>query len=133
FTLTVNGTNFVNGATLRWNGQNHATAFVSATQLTAQITASDIVSAGTASATVLNPAPGGGTSNAVNFTINAATPNTIALTSSAAQAGAIDAPQPNSGVLGPTQFTIQVPAGATQLRLDLSGNQDVDLYARFNT
>ena len=33
FTLTVNGTGFVNGATVRWNGQARTTTFVSSTQL----------------------------------------------------------------------------------------------------
>ena len=38
FTLTVNGTNFVNGvSTVRWNGVAQPTTFVSATQLTANI------------------------------------------------------------------------------------------------
>src|SRR5262249_23565337 len=69
FTLTVNGTGFINSSTVRFNGSNRTTTFVSATQLTAAIPATDIATAGTASITVLNPAPGGGTSNAVNFMI----------------------------------------------------------------
>ncbi|MFQ3660935.1 MAG: IPT/TIG domain-containing protein, partial [Chloroflexaceae bacterium] len=64
FTLTVNGTGFVNGAVVRWNGANRPTTFVSATQLTATIPASDIATPGTASVTVFNPAPGGGLSEA---------------------------------------------------------------------
>ncbi len=31
-----------------------------------------------------------------------------------------------------TQYAIFVPPGATQLKIDLTGNQDVDLFARFN-
>jgi uncharacterized protein (TIGR03437 family) len=68
--LTVNGSNFVNGAVVRWNGADRQTMFVNGTQLTAAIPASDIASAGTASVTVFNPAPGGGLSNALSFTIN---------------------------------------------------------------
>src|SRR5207244_13212242 len=41
--------------------------------LTAQIISSDIATAGSAVVTVVNPAPGGGTSNAVNFPIAART------------------------------------------------------------
>src|SRR5690606_11356783 len=63
FTLTVNGSNFIAGSVVRWNGANRATTFVSATQLQAAIPASDIATAGTATVTVVNPAPGGGTSN----------------------------------------------------------------------
>ncbi len=70
FTLTVNGTNFVNGSMVRWNGTNRTTTFVGGTQLTAQIPASDLATAGTASVTVFNPAPGGGVSNTANFTIS---------------------------------------------------------------
>ncbi|MBL8189997.1 MAG: hypothetical protein JNK38_18425 [Acidobacteria bacterium] len=70
FTLTVNGSNFVSGATVHWNGSPRSTTFVSAAQLTAIISAADITSAGTANITVVNPAPGGGTSNAVQFIIN---------------------------------------------------------------
>jgi FG-GAP-like repeat len=62
FTLTVNGTGFVTGATIKWNGTALTTSFVSASQLTAGVPASDIASAGSAWVTVTNPAPGGGTS-----------------------------------------------------------------------
>jgi uncharacterized protein (TIGR03437 family) len=74
FSLTVNGAGFVAGSTVRWNGANRPTAFVSAAQLIAQIPASDLASTGAASITVLNPAPGGGVSNAVSFTINPVAP-----------------------------------------------------------
>jgi hypothetical protein len=43
---------------------------VGKTSLQATIPASDISQAGTAQVTVSNPAPGGGTSNALTFTIN---------------------------------------------------------------
>ncbi|MBI1760581.1 MAG: IPT/TIG domain-containing protein [Acidobacteria bacterium] len=76
FTLTVNGTGFVNGATVRWNGNNRTTAFVGATQLTAQIPASDLLTLGPATVTVFNPSSsagggGGGTSNAQSFNVMA--------------------------------------------------------------
>jgi hypothetical protein len=67
FTLTVNGTNFVSGSTVSFNGNARATTFVSATQLTAFILASDIATAGTFNVTVTNP--GGGTSSFVGFTV----------------------------------------------------------------
>ena len=66
FTLTVTGTNFVSGASVRWNGGNRTTTFVSASQLTAAIPAADIAVAGTAQVTVANP--GGSLSNALPFT-----------------------------------------------------------------
>ena len=67
FTLTVNGTGFVNSSVVHWNGSNRTTTYVSSTQLTAAITAADIATPGTASVTVLNPAPGGGASNTMSF------------------------------------------------------------------
>ncbi len=69
FTLTVNGTGFVAGSSVRWNGANRQTSFISSTQLSAQIVAGDVLSVGSASVTVANPAPGGGVSNPVTFTV----------------------------------------------------------------
>ena len=71
FTLTVNGSNFVGTSQVRWNGAARTTTFVNAGQVTAAIPASDIVTQGSAQVTVVNPAPGGGTSNALTFTTTA--------------------------------------------------------------
>lgn len=80
FTLTVNGANFVNGtSTIRWNGSNRTTTFVSATQLTAAITAADITSSGTANITVAN---GSGVSNTLPFVIDLAGVPAIAVSTS---------------------------------------------------
>src|SRR5437899_3872229 len=56
FTLTVNGSSFVAGATVLWNGAARTTTFNSPSQLTAQILASDLLATGTATVTVSNPA-----------------------------------------------------------------------------
>jgi hypothetical protein len=87
FTLTVNGTAFVNGATVNFNGAAATTTFVSATQLTAAITAAQIATGGTVNVTVTNPAPGGGTSGAVTFTINNPAPTITTISPTAATAG----------------------------------------------
>lgn len=68
--LLVTGTNFVNGSVVRWNGGNRNTNYVSSTHLTVTIPSQDLVGVGQATVTVFNPAPGGGTSNGVGFTIN---------------------------------------------------------------
>jgi hypothetical protein len=70
FALTVNGTAFVNGAAVNFNGSSRPTTFVNSTQLTASITASDIASTGWDEITVVNSGPGGGQSNAAAFTVN---------------------------------------------------------------
>ena len=58
--------------------------------------------------------------------------DTVALTSGVAQQGSIRSPKANEedAVIDDRQYTIQVPAGATQLRVELDGNQDIDLYVR---
>ncbi|MBX7132940.1 MAG: hypothetical protein K1X67_09720 [Fimbriimonadaceae bacterium] len=87
FTLTVNGSNFINGSIVRWNGADRTTTFVNSGQVTAQITLADIATAGTASVTVFNPAPGGGTSNAQTFTINNPAPTITTISPTSATAG----------------------------------------------
>ena len=79
FTLTVNGTEFVSGAVVNWNGTGLATTFVNSSQVTATVPASDITTAAVASVTVTNPAPGGGTSNVQFFDVHASI--TLAFTS----------------------------------------------------
>src|SRR6185436_627586 len=69
FTLTVNGTNFVAGSRVLWNGAERLTTYLSATQLAAQISEADIANAATVNVTVFNPAPGGGASNALSFNV----------------------------------------------------------------
>jgi uncharacterized repeat protein (TIGR01451 family) len=73
FTLTVNGSNFVPGAVIRWNGADLTTFRVSAIQLTAFVPAINLAlpAPGSAIITVFNPAPAGGSSNDVTLPINA--------------------------------------------------------------
>lgn len=67
--VAINGSDFVNGSTVEWNGAARTTRYISATQLTAEIPAADLAMAGAARVAVTNPTPGGGASNALNFTI----------------------------------------------------------------
>src|ERR1022692_4213777 len=83
FTLTVNGTGFVLGAVVNWNHSSLATTFVRDSRLTASVPASDIAAAGTASVTVVNPSPGGGTSNVMFFEV---TPSSSSIALSAPSA-----------------------------------------------
>jgi hypothetical protein len=69
FTLTATGSSFVSGSVVQWNGANRPTTFVSSTQLTAQVTADDILVAETDAVTVFNGTAGGGSSNSLTFTI----------------------------------------------------------------
>lgn len=72
FILTVYGSGFAAASVVRLNGANRATTYVTPTQLTTGIPASDLAVAQTAQITVLNPSPGGGTSNAFSFPITSA-------------------------------------------------------------
>ncbi len=67
--LTVNGTNFIATSTVSFNGNPRATHFVSASQLTATVLASDVATAGGIIVKVSNPSPGGGVSAGATFTV----------------------------------------------------------------
>lgn len=121
FVLTVTGTNFVFGSTVNWNGSGRSTTFVSATQLTAQIPATDIATAGTAAVTVVTPAPGGGTSNAQTFTI--ASP--VASVSAASFLGAELAPDSIIAAFGVNMATSVEVAATSPLPTMLAGTKVV--------
>ncbi|HEX6463995.1 MAG TPA: hypothetical protein VFZ98_06075, partial [Vicinamibacterales bacterium] len=83
FTLTVNGSSFTATSVVNWNGSQRPTTFVSVGQLQAAITAADIAAVGTAQVTVFTPAPGGGTSGALTFTIETAPVLSVSTTTAA--------------------------------------------------
>ncbi|MFN8492766.1 MAG: IPT/TIG domain-containing protein [Caldilineaceae bacterium] len=74
-TLTVNGSNFVNGAQLLWNQTVLPTTFVSGAQLTAQVNISAAGAAQAAGVTVLNPAPDSQVSNTAPFVVQPQAPS----------------------------------------------------------
>jgi hypothetical protein len=89
--LTVNGSGFIATSTVYWGTSALTTTYVSATQLSAQVPAADIATAGTISITVQTPTPGGGTSNAWQFEVDSvssgATAPTITSTTETVTAG----------------------------------------------
>jgi uncharacterized protein (TIGR03437 family) len=56
---------------------------------------------------------------------------TVFINSGASQTGSIAAPPAGAGLLYAVQYGIFVPTGATQLKIDLTGTQDLDLFVRF--
>jgi hypothetical protein len=86
-TLTLNGSNFLAGSTVSWNGSTLPVTYINSTQLTASVPASDFAQSGTAQVTVTNPAPGGGTSSVQVFTITAAIPQVSSSASSVSFGG----------------------------------------------
>ena len=94
-TIHVTGKNFVAKSLVKWKGVALVTKFVSATALTAVIPVADFKLAVVAPVTVFSPAPGGGTSNAVNFTVK----NKVAV---------ITSMNPASVTVGSATCTLQV-------------------------
>ncbi len=73
--VTINGTGFVSTSTVTYNSVAHTATYVSSAQLKITLSATDLVTAGTYPVVVTNPAPGGGASNAVSFTVGNPVPS----------------------------------------------------------
>lgn len=69
FTLSVVGTNFIPGLMVHWNGTILPTTFVNNLLVTADVPASALTAPGPDAITVVNPAPGGGASTAMEFAV----------------------------------------------------------------
>ena len=89
FIITVTGTNFIPQSKVRWNGDDLATSYVSATSLTAIVPAANVTVALAvpANISVFSPAPGGGTTTSLPFTVNNPVPAIGALSNSVIAAG----------------------------------------------
>ncbi|HEY6075119.1 MAG TPA: IPT/TIG domain-containing protein, partial [Anaerolineales bacterium] len=87
FTLTLNGTNFRSSSVVRFNGSPRATTFISVTQLSAQILATDVQTTGVFPITVVNPTPGGGSSLELDFSVNNPVPVLNSISPNNATAG----------------------------------------------
>jgi uncharacterized protein (DUF1800 family) len=119
FSLTVMGSNFVNGATVVFGGDFLTTTFVSSTQLTATGTALT-AQVGTVTVAVENPDPGSATSTATNLTVN---PGSSAVSATAA------ARFLEQSTWGPTQSSIaHVQAIGFQAFLNEQFNAPISTY-----
>ena len=127
-TLTINGSNFLSTSSATYNAVSHAVTFVTATQLTISLSASDLAASGTYSVAVTNPTPGGGASNAANFAVNNPAPSISSLSPSSATAGAVPQPLTINGSNFVSSSTVTyngvghtvTSASATQLTISLS-------------
>lgn len=84
FTLTINGTNFDSGATVKWGSTALTTTYVSSTKLTAAVPASLLATAG---AVVVSVTTSAGTSAYGAFTVSQALPSVTALSPTSVTAG----------------------------------------------
>ncbi len=97
FTLSVNGSNFLSTATVAWNGAALPTTYVSASRLTALVSAALIAASGTAKITVVNDGP--------------VSSNQLSLFISATPAASLASLNPSSAAPGGAAFTLTL-AGA---------------------
>lgn len=80
FTMTLSGSDFVSGSTVVAGATTLATTFVSPSSLSAEVPAAVIATAGTVNVHVVNPAPGGGTSNDLQLTVTSTGPTVTSVT-----------------------------------------------------
>ncbi len=112
FTITVTGSSFLNGAVIHFGTQTLTTTFVSATQLTASVTAT-AGQAGSIPITVYNPNPGSGPSNVLNLLLT----------------------QPNSNIsvsVAPASATLQVAGGSQAFTATVKGSTDTNVTWEVN-
>jgi len=127
FGLIVTGTNFISTSSVNFDGSPRTTSFNSSTELTAVIQAKDLLCPGVDHITVTNPAPAGGTSNAIEFDVtplNSVQPCITALSPVSANAGSGGLPLTVTGsnfnassvvFFGPNARVTQFNSGTGQL------------------
>ena len=76
-TVTITGTNFVPSSTVQVNGISRASTYVSSTNLTFLISATDLATSQILYVNVTNPVPGGGSSGSASVTILEQTPTPV--------------------------------------------------------
>jgi hypothetical protein len=136
-----------------WNNTALVTTYTNSTTLTAAVSAADLATAGTATITVVNSPPGGGTSNGITFTIKSAAARGVTTVSVAANSLAwdpvnqviylslpsADGPNgntvqilnPSTGALGASAFVgsepnlLSVSANSKYVYVSLNGASDV--------
>ncbi|MGA3294990.1 MAG: hypothetical protein ABSE45_13530 [Candidatus Acidiferrales bacterium] len=114
-TLSITGTSFVPNSVVTINGAPRTTVFGSPAGVQATLTAADLAAGGIEQVQVVNPAPGGGTSNVLTFAVNPTDTAGLPVLVDVAPSGA----QANNGVCGaacssgPPTLTTAGPAVST--------------------
>ena len=88
--LHVTGTGFVDGASLRFGSTTVWTVLTDASHLVAEVPGALLATPGAVQVTVENPAPGGGASNALPFSVGQPLPVVSAIAPASARAGGPD-------------------------------------------
>ena len=116
FVVTAIGTGFAPTSIVQWNGSARATTYVSSTELTAQISATDIVQAGSAALTVFNPGGLGKVSSGLTMAIAVPSIDAVAF-------------QINASHSGTVRFNNVSLPGANRWSVDLGGPPSYALIA----
>jgi subtilisin len=101
-TLTVTGSSFNWHSVVLWNGAPRVTTFVNTSTLKATIASSDLSAVGTVPVRVSTPAPGGGTSSELSFTVDP--PPTLTVSAATVFAGSAETVTLANGVGGSTDW-----------------------------
>jgi hypothetical protein len=110
FTLMVNGSNFISTSVVQWNGVSRPTTFMSSTVLQAAIPASDIAAVGTATVSVVTPAPGGGASSGLAFSVTI--PPTLSVSATSVFPGGTVTVALDNGLGGANDWIALAPTSA---------------------
>ncbi|HUM05201.1 MAG TPA: FG-GAP-like repeat-containing protein [Terriglobales bacterium] len=107
-TLTIDGSAFTSTSTAYLGTLPLTTQFVTTTEVTAQITSTQMAAGGVKALTVQNPIPGGGTSNILQFEIDSGggTPPSFTTTSATVTAGSS------------ATYPVTLPANATNISVN---------------
>jgi uncharacterized protein (TIGR03437 family) len=100
--LTISGKYLLSNSVVTFKGTSHQAALTSTGDLTITLSVTDLATPGTFGIVVTNPTPGGGASNAVNFTVQPSSQN----------------PQPAIASLSPSSAS----AGSSPLILTVNGS-----------
>jgi hypothetical protein len=92
FTLVISGSGFVAQSSVTVNGSNLAPSSVSSTTIQLAMPATDVAAVGTVNIAVVNPPPGGGTSNTMQLSVGNPVPVITAVSPASVAASATTAP-----------------------------------------
>lgn len=116
FVVTAIGTGFAPTSIVQWNGAARPTTYVSSTELTAQISATDIAQAGSAALTVFNPGGLGKVSSSLTMAITVPSIEAVAFQIDASHSGTV-------------RFNNVSLPGASRWSVDLGGAPSYALIA----
>jgi len=125
-TITLAGSGFAPDSLVQWNGSARPTKFNSASSLAVSLTAADLSAVGTGNLSILNPAPGGGTTKTLSLTItNQPIPTITGVTLSVSSTGPVTCPLILVHVVGTNLSATQIGVNGAALQYQSSGSTDV--------